>query len=63
MKIEGYVGICPCCFGPIEDGTETRLRPNGRIFHAKCAERNPDNYYVRLELQLADAADKKGVQG
>lgn len=29
MKIEGYCGICACCFEPIENGEMVTLREGG----------------------------------
>jgi hypothetical protein len=52
MKIEGYEGICACCFNPIRDGECQKLRENGRNFHKKCIVENPYNYYVKLEKRL-----------
>lgn len=49
MKIEGYCGICACCFEPIENGEMVTLREGGRHFHKKCVEEYPDDYYVKLE--------------
>lgn len=53
MKIEGYSGICACCFEPIETGDERYIRDGGRKFHSSCIENRPGNYYVRLEKRLA----------
>lgn len=55
-----YAGICACCFAPVECGEEKRFRQPGRTFHAKCVEKYPDDYYVKLERRLANRAAKKG---
>jgi hypothetical protein len=62
MKIEGYSGICACCFGPIKNGEETQLREGGRKFHKHCIEDHPDNYYVKLEKRLAKTAKRLEVE-
>lgn len=49
----GYKGICACCLEPILGGVIMCFRKRGRKFHAACVARNPANYYVRRELQLA----------
>ena len=60
LKVEGYSGICSCCFRPIEEGKLFRFREKGRNFHKGCPERNPNNYYVKLEKRLAQKAlDKR----
>lgn len=65
MKIEGYCGICACCFEPIVDGEMVTLRENGRHFHKKCIEERSDNYYVKLERRIAkmQAKEKTAEKG
>jgi hypothetical protein len=53
-KIEGYAGICSCCFGPVREGEEFRfLSTKGRTFHKRCVELYPNSYYVKLEKRRA----------
>ncbi|MCB8818657.1 hypothetical protein [Desulfosporosinus shakirovi] len=47
--IEGYEGICTCCFEPIRDGGGFKFRETGRSFHSRCVEKNPNSYYIKLE--------------
>lgn len=54
-----YAGICACCFAPVRVGKEKRFREPGRTFHAACVEKHPNDYYVKLERQLAARAAKK----
>ncbi len=49
MKIEGYAGVCEVCFRSIEEGSEIRLRENGKNFHRVCAEQDTNSYYLVLE--------------
>jgi hypothetical protein len=54
MKIEGYEGICACCFQPIKNGECQKIRANGRNFHKKCIMEKMNNYYVKLEKRLSN---------
>ncbi len=49
MKMEGYKGICAGCFEPIRDGQGYKFRENGRSFHKRCVESNPNGYYIKFE--------------
>ena len=53
-----YTGICAACFEPIrKDEKAFRFREKGRKFHEVCAK-NEGNYYVRLEMRLAEKEGK-----
>ena len=49
-------GICAACFEPIRE-QPFRFRPKGRKFHKACAQKE-GNYYVRLEMRLAEKEGK-----
>ncbi|WP_144033974.1 hypothetical protein [Sporomusa silvacetica] len=49
MKIEGYAGICACCFVPVKNGEEYRFPVSKTTFHARCIEQYPNSYYIRRE--------------
>ncbi len=58
-----YAGSCACCFELISHGDEVQIRKGGRMFHKKCIEAHPDNYYVKLERRnLARYGDKEPQQ-
>lgn len=62
-KVEGYCGICACCFEPIEDGEMVTLREGGRHFHKKCVEEHPNDYYIKLERRIIKMrANKKTAE-
>jgi hypothetical protein len=61
MKIEGYSGICACCFEPIKTGEEAQIRVGGRNFHKRCIKERPGTYYVKLETRNAIRQAKKEV--
>lgn len=63
-SIPDYSGICRCCFAPIVSGHELRLRPNGLLFHRRCVELYPDNYYLKLERRrLARQLQHENLKG
>ena len=49
MGVEGYEGICTGCFEPIKNGDGFKFRENGRSFHERCIDKNPNGYYIKLE--------------
>jgi hypothetical protein len=53
MKIEGYAGICSCCFIPVRNGEEYRFPGSKVTFHSQCIERYPNNYSIRRERRRA----------
>jgi len=48
-----YVGLCCCCFEPVDVQEAVRFRPGGRIFHQHCVELWPESHYVVKEKKLA----------
>ena len=50
--------ICCACFGLIQDEEPFRFRPKGRKLHKACAQKE-GNYYVRLEMRLAEKEGEK----
>jgi len=57
--VDGYAGICCCCFEPIKTGEMTQIREGGRKFHTKCIEEHPDSYYVKVEKRIAKREEKQ----
>ena len=59
--VPSYSGICRCCFEPIATGQETRLRPEGLLFHSTCVEKHPDSYYIVLERRRFSRQQRKNT--
>lgn len=61
MVIEGYSGICACCFEPVLSGEEFRFLENGRTFHKRCIDLYPNTYYAKLERRRVKPINSKLV--
>lgn len=64
MHVEGYVGICSCCFEPVKECDDIMIYPKGRHFHKQCIKKYPNSYYLQIETfrsRLENISDEEDL--